>query len=74
MEILNKNRLVIANKGNYIDFKRKIENDDIKISRIDGCNIKRVSSLDFDFRFGACKTYQFEIERILFCFASDCHL
>ena len=42
-----------------------------KISRIDGCNLKRVDSLDFDFYNGACNSYQFEIEKILFCFGPD---
>ena len=49
----------------------------IKISRIDGCNVKRVDSLEFDFFDGACDTYQFEVEKILFCFGYDqqkCHL
>ena len=52
---------------------------DVKISRIDGCNIKRVGSLKFDFSWGACNTYQFDVEKILFCFGqnnsnSQCHL
>ena len=43
----------------------------IKISRIDGCNVKTVDSLEFDFFDGACSTYQFEVEKILFCFGYD---
>ena len=50
----------------------------IQISRIDGCNIKRVGTLEFDFKEGACNTYQFDVEKILFCFGGDserqCHL
>ena len=50
----------------------------IKIGRIDGCNVKRVGTLEFNFKQGACNTYQFEMEKILFCFGSDtdqeCHL
>ena len=50
----------------------------IKISRIDGCNVKRIGTLEFDFYYGACSTYQFEMEKILFCFhayaAKECHL
>ena len=54
-------------------------NDCVKISRIDGCNIKRVGNLEFDFSFGACNTYQFNVEKILFCFGffsshRQCHL
>ena len=50
----------------------------IKISRIDGCNVKRVGTLEFDFKTGACNTYQFEMEKILFCFGPspdrECYL
>ena len=58
----------------------------IKISRIDGCNVKRVASLEFDFYDGACNTYRFEVEHqklrfeveiILLCFGQGskrCHL
>ena len=48
-----------------------------QISRIDGCNIKRIGNLEFDFWWGACNTYQFDVEKILFCFGpseSQCHL
>ena len=41
----------------------------IKISRIDGCNVKRINDLEFDFVFGACNTYKFDKEKILFCFS-----
>ena len=51
---------------------------DVKISRIDGCDIKRVGNLEFDFYRGACNNYQFEVEKILFCFGGnserECHL
>ena len=57
---------------------RKKFDDCVKISRIDGCNIKRVGSLEFDFNYGACNTYQFDVEKILFCFGGDserqCHV
>ena len=43
----------------------------IKISRIDGCNVERVGNLEFDFSGGACNTYDFEVEKILFCFGTD---
>ena len=51
----------------------------IKISRLDGCNVKRIGSLEFDYRRGACNTYQFDVEKILFCFGGgyydrQCHL
>ena len=50
----------------------------IKISRVDGCNVKRVGTLEFDFVNGACNTYQLKMEKILLCFSSDatkeCHL
>ena len=53
-------------------------NDCVKISRIDGCNIKRVGNLEFDFYDGACNTYRFDVEKILFCFGDyssrQCHL
>ena len=80
---MKKDRLV-ANR-----LSRKELNDCVKISRIDGCNIKRVGNLEFDWvRFytsgppgsggGACNTYQFDVEKILFCFGSSsyrqCHL
>ena len=58
---------------------RKKFNDCVKISRIDGCNIKRIGNLEFDFSGGACNTYQFDVEKILFCFGGgwsdrQCHL
>ena len=57
---------------------RKKLNDCVKISRIDGCNIKRIGNLEFDFNYGACNTYQFDVEKILFCFGGypyrQCHL
>ena len=40
----------------------------IQISRFDGCKLKRIDSLSFYYRYGACKTYQFSSEKILFCF------
>ena len=50
----------------------------IQISRIDGCNVKRVGTLEFDFKWGACNTYQFDMEKILLCFqlsaGKQCHL
>ena len=54
-------------------------NDCVKISQIDGCNIKRIGNLEFDFSFGACNTYQFDVEKILLCFSDhpsyrQCHL
>ena len=51
----------------------------VKVSRIDGCNVKRVGKLPVDFSSGACNTYQFDVEKILFCFGekngnSQCQL
>ena len=79
MESLIADRLVIDR-----NLRVKIEKYDdikllsiIKISRLDGCNFKRVRSLEFDFYYGACNTYNFEVEKILFCFGfdnRDCHL
>ena len=50
---------------------------EIKISRIDECNVKRIGNLEFDFAGDACNTYLFEVEKILFCYGTDeqeCHL
>ena len=44
---------------------------------MDGCNVKRILSLEFDFRRGPCSTYQFEVEKIVFCFGTneqECYL
>ena len=69
---MKKDRLVICKKS-HSNIKTVI-----KISRIDGCNVKRVGTLEFDFDDGACNTYQFEMEKILFCFGwnthRECHL
>ena len=69
---MKKDRLV-ANR-----LSRKELNDCVKISRIDGCNIKRIGNLDFDIYGGSCNTYQFDVEKILFCFGGgserQCHL
>ena len=70
---MKKDRLV-ANR-----LSRKELNDCVKISRIDGCNIKRIGNLEFDFYDGACNTYRFDVEKILFCFGGgsydqQCHL
>ena len=50
---------------------------DVKISRIDGCSVKRVADMEFNFNYGACNTFQFDIEKILFCFGTisgqHCH-
>jgi len=57
---------------------QKIDSENRTHRRIDGCNVKRVSSLKFDFYLGACNTYQFGMEKILFCFGSgtkrECHM
>ena len=49
-----------------------------KISKVVGCSLKRQSSLEFDFRYGACGTYQLQYkEKILLCFdyygQKSCH-
>lgn len=43
-------------------------NEPRQISRFAGCKLKRIDSLDFYYRYGACNTYQFSSEKILFCF------
>ena len=40
----------------------------VQIGRVDECNVTRVKTLDFDVFSGACNTYQFDVEKILFCF------
>ena len=66
-------RVVIAlNKiGEYKTKYPFFTKDIVQISRIDGCTVKKVGSLNFDFRYGACKSYQFEIEKILIYFGVD---
>ena len=45
----------------------------IEITRLDDCQLKRVATLDFYFEHGVCQSYQFEVEKILFCFGSYPH-
>lgn len=41
----------------------------IKVSKIVGCELKRIGDLNYDFYAGACGTYNFPDERILLCFS-----
>jgi len=45
-----------------------------KISEIQGCKLKRIGDLDFDFQYGGCNTFSFGI---MLCFSSyadkECH-
>ena len=72
--------LVEIMKGDRWVIRKKIKNIKkvITISQIDGCNFKRVGTLEFDFSWGTCNTYQFEMEKMLFCFhykaTKQCHL
>lgn len=54
----------------FFQIKQKL-NARVQISRIDECKIKKVGTLDFDFYNGACSTYQFDVEKILFCFGDS---
>ena len=39
-----------------------------KISKIDGCELKRIGDLNYEFTMGACGTFLYPEERILLCF------
>ena len=40
-----------------------------QISKVIGCELKRVGVLNYDFAVGACGTFNFPEERIMLCFA-----
>ena len=40
-----------------------------QLSKIEGCSLNRIGTLDFNFKFGSCRTYDFDgIPKILLCF------
>ena len=41
---------------------------DFKISKVSGCELKRIGDLSYDFDFGTCATFRFPEERIMLCF------
>ena len=59
--------------------KKQVKNKDLnckfnnllKVSKVIGCELKRIGDLNYDFKFGTCATYNFPTERILLCFALD---
>ena len=42
----------------------------IQISKINGCSLERIADLPKEFKYGACGTYNFPEERVMFCFGS----
>ena len=55
-----------------------MSNCTFKISKIEECNLKRIGSIPFEFRYGTCGTYTFDQrEIVLLCFQykalKSCH-
>ena len=46
-------------------------NLNIQVSKIVGCELKRIGDLNYEFYEGTCGTYNFPEERILLCFPSE---
>ena len=42
-----------------------------QISKIVGCELKRIGNLSYEFYEGACGTYNYPEERILLCFSNE---
>ena len=57
----NQNRLKVS-------FRSKTCNSQFQISKIVDCRLKRIGDLNYSFDFGACGTFLFPEERIMFCF------
>ena len=41
----------------------------LEVSKIVGCELKRIGDLNYDFYWGACGTYKFPEERVMLCFS-----
>ena len=41
----------------------------IQVSKMVGCELKRIGDLNYEFRKGACGTYNFPEERVMLCFS-----
>ena len=41
-----------------------------KVSKVIGCELKRIGDLSYEFYRGACGTFNFPEERIMLCFSS----
>ena len=48
-----------------------LKNSKIKVSKVVGCELKRIGELSYEFYQGACGTYSLPEERILLCFSSE---
>ena len=42
----------------------------LQISKINGCVLERIADLQFGFAYGACGTFTFPEERVVFCFGN----
>ena len=58
------------NSIDRFSFKRKVKllTRLIKMSKIIGCTLERFGELPHEFEYGACGTFIFEEETIMFCF------
>ena len=45
--------------------------NELKVSKVIGCGLKRIGDLSYSFTFGTCATYNFPTERILLCFSDS---
>ena len=45
--------------------------NELKVSKVIGCGLKRIGDLSYNFYHGTCATYNFPMERILLCFSAS---
>ena len=70
---------VSANRRQVIRFSTDdpIFNWNIKVSKIDGCQLVRQADMEFDFYIGSCQSFDQPTPKILLCFdyyhTTECH-
>ena len=50
---------------------QKFSKFQIQVSKVIGCELKRIGDLSYDFAYGACGTYSIPEERIFLCFPDN---
>ena len=67
---MNKRKQVSALNFSFHLLEKRLKNDK-KVSKLVGCELKRIGDLSYEFCKGACGTYSLPEERIFLCFSNE---